>query len=309
MKSFLFVVVFAVVSATSVAFAQQVPGIGRSSLNIPDPRPREEVIHLIAENMNTAIDVDEPVPGDFAGNLPNMTVKEMLRAVLPTNFESVVDPEDFVIHVRKRQQRVVRHEPVREAEPLSAIDRMLGSIPPPIEVVPVNAPQPYWDPRQANILSSIGMPAPSSYVGDNGWGGRGYYASNGSYIDYDYVQRSKDLDSWAGLKFKKGDESVMENIEVRCHNGSRVKQADESNNIWDSRALVPAGCSPLIYRYNDGKVDWEVEVDEVLPPLRIQGHKEITLTKAYFENARRRTEYLRYSMVEQPDGSFKRVPR
>jgi len=135
------------------------------------------------------------------------------------------------------------------------------------------------------------------------------FQDNGMFWGDNYLQRAIDRDKWGALKFKKGDELVMENIEVYgC--GKRIIQADEANNIWDHVALVPVGCSPLTFRYTDGLgKDWEVEIDEMIVPLRLQRSKNITLDENFFAKARERTMRISYDFVEQPDGSFKKVPR
>ncbi len=123
-----------------------------------------------------------------------------------------------------------------------------------------------------------------------------------------YQQHMIDISTWGALRFKKGREAFMENVEIYGCN-QRLAQADEGNNIWDKKVFVPVNCRPLTFRYSDGKMDWEVEIDEMIVPLRLQDVKNITLDQGFFARARQRTKRLMYDMEEQPDGSFKKVPR
>jgi hypothetical protein len=153
-----------------------------------------------------------------------------------------------------------------------------------------------------------GYPSPGYYGGQPppayGYG----FLGGEEFLNYSYVQGMIDRDTWGALKFKKGREGLMQNIEVwGC--GKRVAQADEGNNIWDHKILVPVNCTPLNFRYSDGKDDWEVEINEMIVPLRLQSAKNITIDREFFNRARKLTVYQKYTMVEQPDGSFKRTPR
>lgn len=137
----------------------------------------------------------------------------------------------------------------------------------------------------------------------------GGYARDG-FLNYALLQQNiDDLNNWGALKFKKGRERYMANIEVwGC--GQRLAQADEANNVWDHKVLVPVRCSPLTFRYTDGTgSDWEVEINEMIIPLRMQESKNITLDQAFFNRARVVKEYRQYSFIEQPNGDFKRMPR
>jgi len=144
------------------------------------------------------------------------------------------------------------------------------------------------------------------YSGNTGFGGE-YYNYGGLY-QHQLIQREIDRDAWGALKFKKGKEAFVENVEIWGCN-QRLAQADEANNLWDHKVLVPVNCRPLTFRYSDGKQDWEVTIDEMIVPLRLQSTKNITLDQKFFQRARIRTSHQLYDLVEQADGSFKRLPR
>jgi hypothetical protein len=155
---------------------------------------------------------------------------------------------------------------------------------------------------QRTVDIEVGYSRPTNYRFSGGW-------RNYDLYGHMMVQNIMDLDTWGALRFKKGRESVMENIEVwGC--GKRLASADEGNNIWDDRVFVPVNCSPLTFRYADGQGrDWEVEIAEQIVPLRILDSKKITLDARFFDRARVLTQRQRYLMTEQPDGSMIRTTR
>lgn len=171
----------------------------------------------------------------------------------------------------------------------------------------------YGDPGCRQYRPSS-LPMGGQGRGSGPYSGSSYGNLRDEYYNYDslfehrLIQRAFDRDAWGALKFKKGPEGFVANVEIYGCN-QRLAQADEANNLWDHKVLVPVNCRPLIFRYSDGKQDWEVEIDELIVPLRLQSAKNITLDRAFFTRARKRTSYLLYDLMEQADGSFKRVPR
>lgn len=157
-------------------------------------------------------------------------------------------------------------------------------------------------------VSRGAYPLPAGYY-EPGYGssqGYGEYYNYGLLYEHNMVQREIDRSTWGAIKFKKGRENFMQNVELwGC--GQMIAQADEGNNFWDSKILVPTGCRPLMFRYSDGERDWEVEIDVMIVPLRMQSAKNITLDQNFFRRARSVKVRLQYGLQERPDGGFDKI--